>query len=109
MNKFLGIEITCLDNNSFELSQPFLIDWILNFLGLCNNEFETDASSTSTPVAKGILHRDLNGKGKSIHGSIAQLWACYLIYKTQAAQKSRWQCIRQLVFPTTLCSLTRNQ
>ena len=64
MNKFLGVEITCLDNNSFELSQPFLIDWILNFLGLCNNEFETNANSTSTPIAKGILHRDLNGKGQ---------------------------------------------
>ena len=62
VNKFLGVEITRLDDNSFELSQPFLIDRILNFLGLCNNEFKTDANSTSTPVAKGLLHRDLDGK-----------------------------------------------
>jgi hypothetical protein len=34
VNKFLGIEITRLDGDSFELSQPFLIDCILNFLGL---------------------------------------------------------------------------
>ncbi len=33
VNKFLGVEITHLDDNSFELSQPFLIDRILNFLG----------------------------------------------------------------------------
>jgi len=51
----------CLDN-SFELSQPFFINRIMNFLGLCNNEFETDANSTSTPVAKGLLHCDLDGK-----------------------------------------------
>ncbi len=62
VNKFLGVEIICLDDNSFELSQPFLIDRILNFLGLCKNEFETDANSMSTPVAKGLLHRDLDGK-----------------------------------------------
>jgi hypothetical protein len=45
------------------MSQPFLINRIQSFLGLCNNEFETDANSTSTPVAKGLLHRDLDGKG----------------------------------------------
>ena len=62
VNKFLGVEIIRLDDNSFELSQPFLIDRILNFLGLCKNEFKTDANSTSTPVAKGLLHHDLDGK-----------------------------------------------
>jgi len=62
VNKFLGVEITCLNYNSFNLSQPFLINRILNFLGLCNNEFKTDANSTSTPVAKGLLHRDLDSK-----------------------------------------------
>ena len=47
---------------TFELSQPFLIDRILNFLSLCNNEFESDTNFTSMPVAKGLLHRDLDGK-----------------------------------------------
>jgi hypothetical protein len=51
-----------LDNNSFELSQPFLIDGILSFLGLCHNQFETDANSSLTPIAKGLLHQDLAGK-----------------------------------------------
>jgi len=62
VNKLLGVEITHLDDNSFELSQPFLIDRILNFLSLCNNEFESDTNFTSMPVAKGLLHRDLDGK-----------------------------------------------
>ena len=63
VNNFLGIEITRLNDNSFELSHPFLIDWILNFIGLCKNEFKMDANSTSTLIAKGLLHPDLNGKG----------------------------------------------
>jgi hypothetical protein len=62
LNKFLEIEITKLDSSSFELAQPFLIDCLLQFLGLCNNSLETDANSSSTPVTKGLLHRDLAGK-----------------------------------------------
>jgi hypothetical protein len=61
VNKFLGIEIMRLNDNSFKLSQPFLIDCIFNFLGLCNNKFDPDANSLSTPVAKDLLHRDLSG------------------------------------------------
>lgn len=37
VNKFLGVEITRIDDKSFELSQPFLIDRIVGFLGLCKN------------------------------------------------------------------------
>jgi len=62
VNKFLGIEITKLGPDSFELLQHFLIDRLLQFLGLCNNAFATDANPLSTPVAKGLLHRDLAGK-----------------------------------------------
>jgi hypothetical protein len=62
VNKFLGIEITKLGSSSFELAQPFLIDHLHQFLGLCNNSFETNANSLSTPVAKGLLHHYLAGK-----------------------------------------------
>jgi hypothetical protein len=62
VNKFLGVKITHLDNNSFKLSQPFLIRRILNFLGLCNNKFATDTNSSSTPISNGLLHPDLSGK-----------------------------------------------
>ncbi len=64
VNDFLSVKITRLDDYSFKLSQPFLIDRILNFLCLCNNEFKTDANSLSTPVAKGLLHGDLDEKGQ---------------------------------------------
>ncbi len=62
VNKFLGIEITKINSSSFELLQPFLINCLLQFLGLCNNSFETNANSLSTPVAKGLLHHNLAGK-----------------------------------------------
>jgi hypothetical protein len=66
VNKFLGIEITKLGPDSFELSQPYLIDRLLQFLGLCNNAFATAANPSSTPVAKGLLHRDLAGKPRKL-------------------------------------------
>jgi hypothetical protein len=66
VNKFLGIEIVQHDLNPFELVQPFLIDRILQFLGLCHNEFKMDANSCSTPVARGLLHCDLAGKPQKL-------------------------------------------
>ncbi len=66
VNKFLGIEIIQHDPNTFELVQPFLINQILQFLGLCHNEFKMDANSCSTPVARGLLHRDLAGKPQKL-------------------------------------------
>ena len=66
VNKFLGIEINQCDDSTFELHQPFLIDRILSLLGLSNNEFNTDPSSRSTPVARGLLHKDLMGKPRKL-------------------------------------------
>ena len=62
IDKFLGIEIRHVDDNKFELCQPFLIDRIANFLGLQNNEWESNSNSRSTPVGKPILNKDLKGK-----------------------------------------------
>ena len=62
VNMFLGIEINKNKDSSFELSQPFLIDRLLSVLGLSNNEFETNPNMSSTPVAKGLLHRYLSVK-----------------------------------------------
>jgi hypothetical protein len=64
VNKFLGIKIMKLDKHTFKLSQPFLIDRILSFLCLCNNKFNTNANSSSTLVAKGLIHQDLSGKSR---------------------------------------------
>ena len=45
VNMFLGIEITKNEDYSFELSQPFLLDRLLSFLGLSNNVFETNPNA----------------------------------------------------------------
>jgi hypothetical protein len=66
INKFLGIEIVQHDPNTFELVQPFLINQILHFLGLCHNEFKTDANYCSIPVAHGLLHCNLAGKPQKL-------------------------------------------
>ena len=63
VNKFLGIEITHNEDSSFEMSQPFLIDRLISLLGLGDNEFDT---STTTPVAKGLLHIYLAGKPRNL-------------------------------------------
>jgi hypothetical protein len=40
IHKFLGIEIKEITRNKFELSQPFLIEQIVNLLGLGQNKFD---------------------------------------------------------------------
>ena len=62
IDKFLGIEITQLDDRRFKLAQPFLIDRIIAFLEIDANDFEMDTNTKSTPVGKPLLHKDLEGK-----------------------------------------------
>ncbi len=61
LNKFLGINITPLDNDRFELSQLFLIERIVKLLEF-ECEFPVIDRSTPTPVGKPLLHKDLAGK-----------------------------------------------
>ena len=62
INKFLGIEITQLDDNIFKVSQPFLIDWIVSFLNIDTNDYGMETNTKPTPVGKPLLHKDLSGK-----------------------------------------------
>ena len=49
--------ITDIDSNSFEMSQPFLVRCILDFLSLDENK----TKGRDTPVGKPLLNRDLDG------------------------------------------------
>ena len=62
INKFLGIEIKEITRNKFELSQPFLIEQIVNLLGLRHNKFDVQTKTKITPVGKPLLNKDLEGK-----------------------------------------------
>ena len=62
IDKFLGIEITHLDDNRFRISQPHLIDRIVSFLEIDVNEYGMETNTKSTPVGKPLLHKDVSGK-----------------------------------------------
>jgi hypothetical protein len=57
IDKYLGLLIRDIDLSTFEMSQPFLIQRILNFLSLNENK----TKGKETPVGKPLLNRDLNG------------------------------------------------
>ena len=62
IDKFLGIEISRLGKQEFEISQLFLIKRILALLQLEHNGFETDSHDKLTPMAPQFLNKDLMGK-----------------------------------------------
>jgi hypothetical protein len=62
INKFLGIEIKEITKNKFELLQPFLIEQIVNLLGLGQNEFDVHTKTKITPVGKPLRSKNLEGK-----------------------------------------------
>jgi histone deacetylase 1/2 len=55
MTKYLGVDINHLPDGSFELRQPYLIDRIIDTLGL------QDSHTVPTPSVKPLLHKDLDG------------------------------------------------
>jgi hypothetical protein len=50
IHKFLGIEIKEITKNKFKSSQPFLIEGIVNLLGLGQHEFDVCIKTKITPV-----------------------------------------------------------
>ena len=56
IDKYLGVMIKDIDENRFEMSQPFLIKRILDFLSLDENK----TKARDTPVGKPLLNKDLN-------------------------------------------------
>ncbi len=57
IDKYLGLLIRDIDASTFEMSQPFLIRCILEFLSLEENK----TKGGDTPVGKPLLNRDLDG------------------------------------------------
>ena len=62
IDKFLGIEITQIDAKRFKITQPFLTDRIISFLGIDTNDYGMETNPKPTPVGKPLLHKDLDGK-----------------------------------------------
>jgi hypothetical protein len=51
------VEISQVDSSSFQLTQPFLIEQIMQLLGFNNGK----TNEKLTPVGKPLLNKDLNG------------------------------------------------
>jgi hypothetical protein len=62
IDKFFGIEIKRLDPKKFEISQPFLVDCIVTFLGIKPQEYEVHCNDKFTPAVAQVLNKDLHGK-----------------------------------------------
>ncbi len=110
VNKFLGIETTKLSKHTFKLLQPFLINRILSFLGLCNNKFDTDANSLPRLRSLkvffiGIFLESL----ENMRGSIGLQSESSLISRILLALKFSWQLIKPLVSQISQYYPTRNQ
>ncbi len=57
IDKYLGVNIQQIDKDSFELTQPFLIECITSFLGIADGK----TNEKLTPVGKPLLNKDLLG------------------------------------------------
>ena len=56
INKYLGVKIDDINENSFEMSQPFLVQCLIHFFGLDKNK----TRGRDTPVSKSLLTKDLD-------------------------------------------------
>jgi hypothetical protein len=57
IDKYLGIEISQIDDTSFQLTQPFLIERVTQLLGIDQGR----TNERLTPVGKPLLNKDLDG------------------------------------------------
>ena len=57
IDKYLGVDIAQLEGNTFQLTQPFLIERITQLLGIDQGRM----NEKLTPVGKPLLNKDLDG------------------------------------------------
>ena len=59
LTKYLGVDVKYKENNCFEIVQPFLIQRVIDLLGITAND--SNCNSRPTPAVKPLLHKDLDG------------------------------------------------
>jgi hypothetical protein len=62
IDKFLGIDIKRLGKKEFEISQPFLVNRILQLLDLDHGTTNSKCNEKFTPAASQVLNKDTLGK-----------------------------------------------
>jgi hypothetical protein len=97
LNKFLGIEITKLNKQTFELSQPFLVNRILFFWVYATTNLIQMPTFPQLQSLKvffiGICLESL----KNMRGSIGLQLECSLISTIRLTLKFPWQLIKPLI------------
>jgi hypothetical protein len=71
IDKHLGVKIKQLDDSSFELTQPFLIEQGTKFRGIDNGR----TNEKVTLVGKPLLNKDLNGVPQKYEWEYRLVWA----------------------------------
>ena len=87
MNSYLGVDISSFpDNKGFTLSQPFLIDRVIQALDF--DPKTTKSAKNNTPAGYPLLNKD-----EKRLGSIGVLLVCLAICKGQHVLILQWQLI----------------
>ena len=61
LTKYLGVDVKYRKKGSIELIQPFLIQRIIDLLGI---EGDSTCNTRPTPAVKPLLHKDLRGEAR---------------------------------------------
>ena len=94
INKYLGLMITDIDSNSFEMSQPFLFVASLISYPLTRTKLKGVIHQLESPCSIAILTEYLI----NTHGYIAAQLACSVILETVSDLNFKWQSTKQLDF-----------
>jgi hypothetical protein len=104
INKYLGVIIKQIDANTFELTQPFLIERITAFLGIKKGKIKEKL----TPVGTPHFNKDLQGVPRKYdweyHGAIGMLTYLTGSVRPDIAMATH-QCARFSVSPMRLHEL----
>ena len=77
MNSYLGVDIySFTDNKGFTLSQPFLIDRVIQALNF--DPKKTNSATNNTPAGYPFLNKDENGPARNRLVSIGYYWYTWL-------------------------------
>ena len=92
MNSYLGVDISSFpDKKGFTLSQPFLIDIVIQAL---NFDTKTTKSATNTtPAGYPLLNKDENGPARKAFWKYLGIIGMLVIFKGQHVLIFQWQLI----------------
>lgn len=57
LTEYLGADVKYKEGGSFGIAQPFLIERVMNLLGM--NKNDSQCNTRPTPAVKPLLHKDL--------------------------------------------------